>query len=53
MDSENISVGAVENLQGISWQKIIIEGGEANHAGTTPTKMRIDAGLAAAKVITF
>ncbi len=52
LDSENISVGAVENLQGISWQKIIIEG-EANHAGTTPTKMRIDAGLAAAKVITF
>lgn len=52
LDSEKIPVGAVENLQGISWQKITIEG-EANHAGTTPTKMRVDAGLAAAKVITF
>lgn len=52
MDAEGISIGAVENLQGISWQKITIEGA-ANHAGTTPTSMRIDAGLAAAKVITF
>ncbi|MDR7869709.1 MAG: Zn-dependent hydrolase [Tissierellaceae bacterium] len=52
LDSENITVGAVENLQGISWQKVIIKG-EANHAGTTPTRMRVDAGLAAAKVITF
>jgi len=52
LDSENIPIGAVKDLQGISWQEIIIKG-EANHAGTTPTKMRIDAGLAAAKVITF
>ncbi len=52
MDAEKVSIGAVENLQGISWQRIIIEGA-ANHAGTTPTAMRIDAGLAAAKVITF
>ena len=52
LDSENIPVGAVENLQGISWQKVTVEG-EANHAGTTPIRMRIDAGLAAAKVITF
>lgn len=52
LHAENISIGAVENLQGISWQRITIEG-VANHAGTTPTAMRIDAGLAAAKVITF
>lgn len=52
MDAEGISIGAVENLQGISWQRITIEG-EANHAGTTPTAMRIDAGLAAAKVNVF
>ncbi|MCC8127547.1 MAG: Zn-dependent hydrolase [Clostridiales bacterium] len=52
MDAEKVSIGAVENLQGISWQRITIEGA-ANHAGTTPTAMRIDAGLAAAKVITF
>ena len=52
LDVEGVSIGAVENLQGISWQQITIEG-IANHAGTTPTNLRIDAGLAAAKVITF
>lgn len=49
---EGIPVGAVENLQGISWQRVTIEG-DANHAGTTPMSMRRDAGLAAARVITF
>lgn len=52
LDVEGISIGAVEILQGISWQRIEIKG-VANHAGTTPTNMRVDAGLAAAKVITF
>lgn len=50
--SINTPIGAVENLQGISWQRLTIDG-LANHAGTTPTAMRKDAGLAAAKVITF
>ena len=36
----------------ISWQKITITG-TANHAGTTPTRLRHDAGYAAAKLITF
>ena len=52
LDAEGISIGAVENLQGISWQRVTIEG-EQNHAGTTPTAYRVDAGLAAAKGITF
>lgn len=52
LEREGIPVGAVENLQGISWQKVTIEG-DANHAGTTPISMRRDAGLAAARVITF
>lgn len=52
LDKEGISIGAVENLQGISWQRITIEG-IANHAGTTPIVMRRDAGLAAARVITY
>ncbi|MED4041286.1 Zn-dependent hydrolase [Niallia taxi] len=51
LDKMGIPIGAVENLQGISWQRITIEG-SANHAGTTPTHMRRDAGLAAARVIT-
>ena len=49
LDVEGISVGAVENLQGISWQRVTIIG-EQNHAGTTPTYLRKDAGVAAAKV---
>ena len=52
MDVEGISIGAVENLQGIHWQRVTIEGA-ANHAGTTPTALRKDAGLAAAKVNVF
>ena len=49
LDIEGVSVGAVENLQGISWQRVTITG-EQNHAGTTPTYLRRDAGVAAAKV---
>lgn len=52
LESMGIPIGAVENLQGISWQRITIEG-VANHAGTTPMAMRRDAGHAAAKVVTF
>lgn len=52
LEREGVPVGAVENLQGISWQRIAIDGA-ANHAGTTPMSMRSDAGHAAARVITF
>jgi N-carbamoyl-L-amino-acid hydrolase len=52
LEREDVSIGAVENLQGISWQRVTIEG-MANHAGTTPMSMRRDAGQAAARVVTF
>ncbi|MEH6631524.1 MAG: Zn-dependent hydrolase [Halopseudomonas aestusnigri] len=52
LEDEGKLMGAVANLQGISWQKITLSG-VANHAGTTPTRLRTDAGLAAAKVICF
>ena len=52
LDRERVAIGAVENLQGISWQRVMIEGA-ANHAGTTPMAMRRDAGLAAARAVTF
>ncbi|TSE03255.1 Zn-dependent hydrolase [Mesorhizobium intechi] len=52
LDREGIPIGAVETLQGISWQRITLDG-VANHAGTTPMSMRCDAGYAAARVITF
>lgn len=52
LEATNTMIGVVENLQGISWQKITVQG-RANHAGTTPTHMRHDAGWTAAAVITF
>ncbi len=50
LDKLDIPIGVVEDLQGISWQRITIEG-TANHAGTTPMSMRADAGMASAQVI--
>jgi beta-ureidopropionase / N-carbamoyl-L-amino-acid hydrolase len=52
LETEGCNIGVVENLQGISWQRVTIDG-VANHAGTTPVAMRHDAGVAAARVITF
>jgi N-carbamoyl-L-amino-acid hydrolase len=52
LESEGCTIGAVQDLQGISWQRMTINGA-ANHAGTTPIALRRDAGLAAARVITF
>ncbi|MCI0430813.1 MAG: Zn-dependent hydrolase [Rhodospirillales bacterium] len=52
LEHEGYRIGSVENLQGISWQKIAIRG-QANHAGTTPMRMRRDAGYAAARIVTF
>jgi N-carbamoyl-L-amino-acid hydrolase len=52
LDREQITIGAVEAITGISWQELCIRGA-ANHAGTTPMDSRRDAGLAAAKIIQF
>ena len=52
LEREGVAIGAVADLQGISWQRVTI-GGVANHAGTTPMSMRRDAGQAAARVVTF
>lgn len=52
LDLEGLTIGAVENLQGISWQQVDIVG-QSNHAGTTPMRMRHDAGYAAAAVAHF
>ncbi|MGD9941295.1 MAG: Zn-dependent hydrolase [Clostridia bacterium] len=45
-------LGVVKDLQGISWQEVIIRGA-ANHAGTTPMHLRRDAAWGAAQVICF
>lgn len=52
LEAEGRLIGVVENLQGISWQKITIQG-TANHAGTTPTRLRHDAGYVAAAIVAF
>jgi len=52
LDAEGTTIGAVENLQGISWQEIAITG-QSNHAGTTPMRLRHDAGYCAAAIATF
>ncbi|WP_066909115.1 M20 family metallo-hydrolase [Millisia brevis] len=44
------AVGIVTGVQAISWQKVTLHG-RAAHAGTTPTELRIDAGLAAAQIV--
>jgi N-carbamoyl-L-amino-acid hydrolase len=52
LDAEGITIGAVEKLQGISWHEVIIVG-ESNHAGTTPMRLRHDAGYCAAAIGAF
>lgn len=52
LEAEGTQIGAVANLQGISWQQLTILG-KANHAGTTPMNLRHDAGFAAAAIVTF
>jgi N-carbamoyl-L-amino-acid hydrolase len=52
LDIEGVKIGAVENLQGISWQELTIVG-QSNHAGTTPMHLRHDAGYAASAIATF
>ncbi|HBO3329441.1 TPA: Zn-dependent hydrolase [Pseudomonas aeruginosa] len=51
LEAENTLIGVVENLQGISWQQVTVKG-NANHAGTTPTRLRHDAGFVASAVVT-
>lgn len=50
LEAEDTLIGVVENLQGISWQQVVVQG-NANHAGTTPTHLRHDAGYVASAVV--
>ncbi len=49
LELEGYEIGAVEGVQGISWNEYRI-GGTANHAGTTPMRLRHDAGYVAAAI---
>ncbi len=50
LERENIEIGAVTGVQGISWTEYTVSG-VSNHAGTTPMDQRCDAGVVAAKAI--
>jgi N-carbamoyl-L-amino-acid hydrolase len=52
LEDEGVTIGVVEGVQGISWTELTIEGRSA-HAGTTPMRLRRDAGWVAASVATF
>ena len=48
--AEGFTVGVVTGVQAISWQKITVHG-RAAHSGTTRMELRVDAGLAAARIV--
>jgi beta-ureidopropionase / N-carbamoyl-L-amino-acid hydrolase len=50
LDAENLCIGVVEGVQGYAWWQISV-GGRANHAGTTPMTLRLDAATAAMELI--
>jgi beta-ureidopropionase / N-carbamoyl-L-amino-acid hydrolase len=52
LEAQGITIGAVTGVQGISWQELVVTG-QSNHAGTTPMRLRHDAGFVAGSVVTF
>ncbi|GAB4224746.1 MAG: Zn-dependent hydrolase [Kiloniellaceae bacterium] len=52
LEEEGTEIGAVTGVQGISWTEYGISG-VSNHAGTTPMRLRHDAGYVAAAIATF
>lgn len=52
LDEAGIAIGVVEGVQGISWTEFQLRG-VSNHAGTTPMRLRRDAGYVAARISAF
>jgi N-carbamoyl-L-amino-acid hydrolase len=52
LEAEDLTIGAVEGVQGMAWSELIIEGQSA-HAGSTPMRLRHDAGYVAAEIGVF
>lgn len=52
LEQQNITIGAVTGVQGISWQEVTISG-QSNHAGTTPMPLRHDPAYVAANIAVF
>lgn len=51
LEAEAFEIGAVESVQGISWTEFSVRG-VSNHAGTTPMRLRHDAGFVACAIAT-
>jgi N-carbamoyl-L-amino-acid hydrolase len=51
LEEEGLAVGVVEGIVAISWSRLTIEGVQ-DHAGPTPMRIRHDALVAAAEVVT-
>lgn len=49
LEDAGLDIGVVEGVQGISWTEFTLMGRSA-HAGTTPFRLRTDAGLVASKI---
>ena len=49
LEDEDVQIGVVTGVQGISWTELTIRGQSA-HAGTTPMRLRHDPGYVAAEV---
>ncbi len=49
LEAEGVTIGAVESVQGISWTEFTLLG-VSNHAGTTPMRLRHDAGYVACAI---
>lgn len=52
LEESGVTIGAVESVQGISWTEFTFTG-ISNHAGTTPMRLRHDAGYAAMATAAF
>jgi N-carbamoyl-L-amino-acid hydrolase len=52
LEDEDVTIGVVESVQGISWTELTLVG-RACHAGTTPMRLRHDPVHVAADVTTF
>jgi beta-ureidopropionase / N-carbamoyl-L-amino-acid hydrolase len=52
LEHDDLVIGAVEGITGLTWTEVSIAGQSA-HAGTTPMHMRRDAGYAAGEIAVF
>lgn len=52
LEDEALTIGAVEGVQGLSWQELTIEG-QSGHAGATPMRLRHDAAYVASEIAVF